>query len=207
MAAATTTAEQVCNLALQRIGCTDTIDDLEENTLEARACKVSYAAARDALLEMFDWRFARRRTALAQVVDAAGDAVAFSGWVYGYVLPADCIKPRGLYPLESKQPFTLELADDASGNPTVQALLTNVEEAELFYTAQITTVALWSPLFVQALSWLIAIDLCSALPKKLEWAPQVKAGFAAAFATAGSRNHGAEQESRPPESEFITGRE
>lgn len=207
MAAATTSAEQVCNLALQRIGCTDTIDDLEEDTLEARACKVSYAAARDALLEMFDWRFARRRASLALLADSAGDPVEFSGWSFGYALPDDIIKPRGIYPLESKQPFTLEIADDAAGNPTVPVLLTNVEEAELFYTARIESPALWTPLFVQALSWLIAIDLCSALPKKLDWAERVKVGFAQAFATAGSRNHGAEQQAPPPLSEFTTGRE
>ena len=45
---------------------------------------------------------------------------------------------------------------------------------------------LWSPLFVQALSWLLAIDLCSALPKKLEWTDRVKAGFREAYAAAGA---------------------
>lgn len=213
MAAATTSAEQICNIALARIGCTETIDDLDaDGTTESEACKVVYAPARDALLQSFPWRFARRRAVLALAADSAGDPLEFSGWSYVYALPSDFLHAEGLYAgtinpaSHAKIPFEVELADDTAGNPTRPVLCTNQENAELFYTAQVTSPALMPPLFIQALAWLVAIDLCTALPKKKEWRADTAAGFDAAFARAGARNNSNAQPSTPPESEFITGR-
>lgn len=207
MASATTTPVDVCNLALLYTGTGQTINSLDENTQEAKACKVFYAKARDALLESFWWKFATKHAVLALL---AGQAR--TDWVYTYALPADCITPRYIHTgmripnAIDKIPFDIETVSSAADLVSGLCLVCDQQAAQLCYTANSEVVALWSPLFIEALAWELATRLCLILPVKPEWSTRAKAGAIAAFAKAGAaQNRGAQQDPNPP-SEYTSAR-
>ncbi len=207
MPSATTTEAQVCNLALVFVGHGQAIlDNLDENTSEAKACKVIYSRVRDELLEKYSWKFAKRRAVLA--LSATEER---SGWGFVYALPVDCLAPLYIYAGtrnpdgNGKIPFDWEAGvDGAIAGPAL--LLTDQEDAELVYTAQVKTVALFTPGFVKALAWAVAVELCLVLPVKPQVALAIegKAKRALLEAKASMENHS--QRDREPESEYISGR-
>lgn len=206
MAAVTTVAVQICNEALLFTGTNAIINDFNENTAEAKACKVVYEKTRDALLEKFPWRFCTRRAVLAQL------AIETTGWAYTYALPADCLSPRriwnGLHVCQDADeiPFDVESYSLTLTPFGGLCLLTDKAQAELIYTAANTNPALYSPLFVEALAWAIAVKLCLVLPVKPEWAArcQVMAEKTAREAWA-SQLRGI-REGPVPDSEYTTTR-
>lgn len=159
-------AADIVNVALARIGENQYITALTQACPAARAAQKVYANARNSLLCAFPWQFATGRSTLALVTDGER-----TNWLYAYALPADCLFARYI-PLEGfKEPepeqriaFSLE-ADATLG----KVLVTDEAEAELVYTLAVEAVALFPPLFVDALAWKLAAELALALPKK----PQV----------------------------------
>lgn len=168
----------ICNLALSHLGAYP-IQALTEATKEARECKRLYATARDSALEAHDWSFARKQKVLGLLVDT------YSGWTYAYEWPSDCIIPRKIYDpsgdtadgtvidretdqvqIIGRIPF--EVGANASLNRRV--ILTNEEDAELIYTAKVTDPNMFSPGFIDALSWRLASDL--AMPLRADKALQ-----------------------------------
>jgi hypothetical protein len=80
------TITTICNLALSKIGARKIID-IEEESNEARACKMFYAECRDEVLRSHRWNFAITRVALTQVASEP----AF-GWRNGFEIPTDCLR-------------------------------------------------------------------------------------------------------------------
>ncbi|AHE52566.1 hypothetical protein [Sphingomonas sanxanigenens] len=73
----------ICNMALAEIGA-DAIASLEEESVSARECARAFDQCLGELLEMAEWGFAERRTALAELPnDRPGE------WQHAYALPAD----------------------------------------------------------------------------------------------------------------------
>ena len=201
----TTPEAQVCNLALMRVGQREFIDSLDEATVQAEMCSAAFGPARDELLERAPWPFAMRRALLGQLV-APTTGPDFGEWAYRYSLPSDCVAPRFIYtgstmtPPDKRIPFVIELDSDTGAN---FLLLTNQPSAQLAYTAQVTNPGLWSPMFVQAMAWRVALDLILSLPVKPQLARQVedKANRAIAAALASQLNQA--QEGLVPEAESI----
>ena len=162
---ATTVPHQVCNLALSYVGNGQAINSLEENTLEAKQSKIHYGPTRDELLEGFPWRFATRRAVLAPLAETR------TGWEFVYALPADFLAPQYIWSGERRPrpedeiPFQLEALGSGT-NPSGLCLLTDQPEAELIYTAECPAVALWTPTFVQAVAWALAVKLALVVPVK-----------------------------------------
>lgn len=200
----TTSALQICNLALLNTGTSLFINSFDANTAEARACKVLYEPTRDALFERYPWKFAQRRRVLAP---HAADAQQRSGWAYSYALPVDCIQPQRIWPgvrmpnALDKIPFDVE--DDADVG---SILLTDWADAELVYTARNENVGTYSPLFVETLSWALAVKLCLVLPVKPEWAQRADDSLTKALLVAKSVNARGHQEDPNPPSEYTTAR-
>lgn len=195
----------ICNGALVCVGVGQFLDNLSEDTAEARACDQIYARTRDALLEKAPWKFARRRAVLALSTEER------TGWAYVYALPSDCLAPLFLDPgvlmpaAAERVPFDWEAGTSGSvAGPAL--LLTNQEEAELHYTARVENVSLFSPGFVEALEWAIAAKLALVLPIKPALAAQAKVEAKRLLleATATMLNHS--QRSPAAESEYVSGR-
>lgn len=205
MASETTTEGELCSIALLNIGQRQGVDDLDENTEEAAACKAYYGACRDLLLRKYPWKFAKLRSTLALRTETR------SGWLYAYGVPGNCIAPLRIWngdrmpDAESKIPFTTE-AYETNGEVAGQLLLTDQPAAELIYTARVKAVALFPPDFVEALVWLLATRLVLALPVKPSVATMAAEMAKSAFREAIASQGRYDQPDVEPESSYITGR-
>jgi hypothetical protein len=100
----------ICNLALNAIGVTAYISDLDENSDEANACRLAYPQARDEELEVTapGWATARMRPApLDETTLALGEVPG--GWKYAYALPGRRLAERpaerlSRHPLAARRP-------------------------------------------------------------------------------------------------------
>lgn len=149
----------IYNLALMRIGDSSTVATTDEASNEARACTVFYEQCRDTMLREYPWRFARRRAQLAQNTDTAP-----TNWGYVYAYPTDCHRALFLTVPGTRQPiinqqFPWEVASDG----TSRVIYTDISSAELVYTAKVTDTTQFDPLFVSALAYYLAAEICMPL--------------------------------------------
>lgn len=157
---------EICNQALSHLGDSATVASIEppEGSAQAEHCARFYPMALAALLELHNWSFATRRITLAPLANPS------STWQYCYALPSNAISLLAVLAIDATddysgldytpQPFVAET--DALGN---DILLTNQSTAVLRYTVLITDTTKFSPLFVEALGWLLASKLAGPVLK------------------------------------------
>ena len=198
-----TSEVQICNRALLRIGQKSTIAALTESSAAAQACRLIYEPARDEMLEEFPWPWAKKQATLALLEDEER-----TPWSYAYALPADCIKARHIWtgirrPANDERiPFEIQTKDDLTG----PMLLTDQEDVELIYTAKVTAVNVFSPLFADALAWKLAIDLAMGLPVKREFRADAMKMFPYVLSQAQARALDEMHDDPEPDSVFIRSR-
>jgi hypothetical protein len=158
---------QIVNQALARIGVDNRIGDILEGTETAQVALDLYGQARDALLREAAPGFSERSVALT-LLKSAPDGGYFPPlswsnvyppppWRYEYEYPADCIAIRAIkYPPQfltniDPQPSVFRVINDNGYSTPVKAIVCNVPNAVLVYTAQIVDMTTWEPLFVDAL--------------------------------------------------------
>jgi len=148
----------ICNMALAHIKQTKTttanLDTDTGNT--ADQCRIHYDVARRFALADHNWNFATKRVTLADV----GSPPAT--YTYRYDYPSDCLKVQEIQRLTKADvpvPYLIEAVEDGSK----LSILTDMATAIGVYTWDVENVALFSPSFVTALSWLLASDLAPAL--------------------------------------------
>lgn len=106
-------------------------------TPAGRACNLHFDLTRDAVLRSHRWNFATKRAALV-----AATTPAF-GWGYAYTLPTDFLRVT-----------EVNESADAAGAPWAiegALLLTDFSSVNLVYVYRLTDVALFEPLFCEAL--------------------------------------------------------
>ncbi|MDA8231572.1 MAG: hypothetical protein M0006_09560 [Magnetospirillum sp.] len=193
----------ICNLALLRLGTRSSIASLAEGSTEANACALLYPVVRDTLLTLHPWRFASRRTALADL------GTPPEPWRFRYAYPADCLRAQSiLQPLQGGPAIRFVVAGDldSSGNP-IRVILADQPQAELVYTGRIAVPTLFNAMFVEALSWMMAAELAVGLTgdKTLAQTCQEAAGAAVASARAEDGNESADIHHVLPESLEVRG--
>ena len=162
--AAVTAEHQVANLALGLCGQRQLLNSLAENSVEAELARAYLASTRNELLEAWEWRFARKAGALALTAETR------PSWAYAYRAPVGMLKPRRIYNGQrvdgrgDRIPFDWELNDAGDGH----LILTDQQDARLIWTAEVTTVALWPPLFVKAVAAQLAVYMAASIPLKPE---------------------------------------
>jgi len=146
----TNSETSIANLALAEISAHE-ITNLADGTEPARWCRRFYAQSRDEMLRTHPWNFAMRRAVLAELSTAP-----VSEWARQYALPADFIS---LYQLNGTRVWS-GAGVAGGGNELCQveggALLTNASAASIRYVFQQTDATKYDPLFVTALSLLLA---------------------------------------------------
>tara|TARA_R110000824_G_scaffold15883_3_gene66592 strand:+ start:29340 stop:29960 length:621 start_codon:yes stop_codon:yes gene_type:complete len=152
---------QICNLALAHIKQTKTtIANLVTDTGNtAVQCRIHYDVARQFVLADHNWNFATKRVGLT---DISSDPMSPTTWGFRYDYPSDCLKIQEVERLlktNTPVPYRIEAEDDGSG----LSILTDLDEARAIYTFDATNATLFSPGFVQALSWYLASELAPAL--------------------------------------------
>ena len=141
------TTTYICNKALAHLG-ESRITDFHEVSVNAEKCRDHYELELKSLLRMHRWNFARDRANLA----ALAEAPAF-GWARSFQLPSDCLRVLELNGVEAKganDPFEIE----------GRKLLTDADKAAIIFTRYITDASEYDPLFVEALSYKLAVALC-----------------------------------------------
>ncbi len=142
----------ICNLALSNIR-KPSISDMNEASEEARQCKLHFEIARDTLLQLYPWEFAKKAQALAPI---ANDWT--SRWGYAYARPTDCLKILRIVP-EIDFPNDI---DPPQHGLRAGAIYTGFDPAWLEFTSKEIDPSKFPPLFVDAFAWALAARL--ALP-------------------------------------------
>lgn len=176
----------IANLALARLGDDATVSSFNppEGSAQADHCARFYPVARDSMLEMHDWGFATARVGLTQLTN-----IPPVQWLYSYAVPSDFIKAIAVTPpanpqapvlagqyqgdgglqyeyafntswIYMQQEYIIETAPDGT-----RILYTNQLTAQLQYIRRIVDTNLFSPLFVDALGWLLASYLAGPVVK------------------------------------------
>lgn len=94
------TPTAVANQALDAIGWTATLGEIEDGSHHAQILLRAYRQCLQQLLRAANWTFARRSARMQLLADASGNTpdvgtvVPVPGFIYEYALPPDCMKPR-----------------------------------------------------------------------------------------------------------------
>lgn len=200
-----TSVVAICNLALSNLGKLN-ISSIDEASAEARACRQFYEHTRDLLLESYPWRFAAKTTSMAQV---SNDKPAL--WGYAYSRPVDCLKVRFVL----RDPSVESCVVKANGVTTfvgeqyyleASSIYCDISPAFLHYTAKVTDPTKFTPLFVDALAWHLAVRLAMPLTRDPKvradaWQVAQQMTAAAQMMDANEKRH-----SSDVESEFVRAR-
>ncbi|WP_455155618.1 hypothetical protein [Selenomonas noxia] len=145
---------EICNMALSYIG-QGRINSIDDESEEARKCKIHYDHDRRRMLTAYPWGFAKCIAKLAAYTDS------IPGWDAVYAYPAECLSVLYVYDNEharkketDRQDF--EIVTLGGGR---KAIATDVQEAWAEYTDDIKDPALFSEEFTEALTHLLASSI------------------------------------------------
>lgn len=141
---------EIANLALSRLG-QNQIMSLDDASPAARFCKAFYSQTRDEVLQSNPWTFGTAYVTLSRLT-----STPLLEWDYQYQLPSDCLRVIELNGVGT---------GDRPGYFVVQGqkLLTNETDAIIRYIQRVTDGALFTPLFVEALSCKLAARIAKPL--------------------------------------------
>lgn len=191
------------NLALAHLGDAATVSSISPSDGSAQAdhCARFYPVARDLLLEMADWNFARRRVALAETVNTPPDH-----WAYEYAYPNSCVRILAVLDEggDENAPRKFMQGSDSAGN---RVIWTNEASATCLYTHLVTDTTKFSPMFAGALTWLLASYLAGPITKDMKVKESMLKIFNSEFskAAASSANANKYEPTYTPEAMAIRG--
>lgn len=156
----------ICNRALSLAGITKRITSFDEETIEAKQCKMHFEALRDGMLQEHVWRFATKHAPLALTDET------HPNWLYVYQYPSDCLRLTRVfsasgadmkgqewllsnYERTASRLHTFELYSMDSS----RVVLCNIECAYGEYVSKAIDPLQYPPLFAEALVWRIAMEL------------------------------------------------
>lgn len=173
---------EICNLALSRLGDSATVAAINPSDGSAQAdhCSRFYPIARDSMLEMHSWGFATTRVSLALMTNP------WPEWTYAYAQPNDAVNLLAVLAPDAASDYSVAVPlaanyygnvntgtgiytpqeyaaeTDATGN---EIIYTNQVNATLRYTRRVTDTTKFSPLFTDALGWLLASYMAGTILK------------------------------------------
>lgn len=145
----------ICNIALDLLRA-EPISDIGDDDPNAQLCSRQFPNALDELLELHNWNFATRRTALPMMSEAPSH-----GWSYQYLKPGDCLR---VLPLRKNDAFNGDLIpyivedDKILTNETAPLKLRYIYRNEAF--------GRWQQTAVTALGYLLASKIAHGLTGK-----------------------------------------
>jgi hypothetical protein len=177
-------ATTICNMALTRIGSTQLITSLADQTNEGFQATLWYDQSREALLRDFAWPWSMKYGQLAQVSTTGTPPNA--EWQYSYRYPTDCLLVRRLTgtptaptspPLTTlpttflndpspwlredgdAYPVPFEIGHDDDG----RLIYTDLYLASIKYVADVSDPTQFSNDFASLLAWRIAVEFAYGL--------------------------------------------
>lgn len=195
------------------LGVSQQIGNIDEQSNEARVCRVYYDQARDKALEDMPWNFAKSYADLQDIGSPP------SQWAYRYRYPANCLKvravtSRGYVPdtstyydtttLQYRYLEAFEIIEDEDNGGL--AICTNIPQASLTFTKRIKQTNLYSASFRECMAWLMATYAASPLSAQPSMAEKCAQGYRNALLQAAAHMMNEGKEVLERESEFITER-
>lgn len=180
MVASVASPADLANNALVRMGYKLRVGNLYDGSNAAKKILDVYAQTRDEMLRAFDWQFAQRNVVLTLLKSApAGGYIPPTvwnpatnpplPWLFSYSYPSDCLKIRLVkstplfVPNFDPQPNQPSVANDNSFTPPQRVILSNLPNAVMVYTGQITDPATWDVGFTEAFAASLSRHLGPAL--------------------------------------------
>ena len=176
---------KISNMALSHIGARSTIESMDEDSSEANVCNLWY-----------DW---------ARVQALETDPTV--NWLYRYGYPSDCVSTRYIENPAGWEADALPFEVELNSAGTLKTILTDEEDAEMVYTMDLQSTALFTPLFVDAISWRLAAAIAFQLTGDGSIEEKALNKFYLTLSSAAARNAGGTVDRAPRDSEFIRGRE
>lgn len=196
---------EICNLALSHLGVGKEIANLEtEKSQEASACRRFYEITRDQVLRDFAWPFATKVATLALIEEDPNEE-----WAFSYRYPVDCLDVRKILSGTRNETQDTRVPYRISNDDSALCIYTDLEDAQIEYTAKVTNVDFFPVDFLQALSLRLAAYI----------APRVTAGdpfkmgdralqlYRQEMSIARANAVNEQQDERIVDSEFILARE
>lgn len=194
----------ICNTALSRIGISSFITDIEENSVEAAACRVVYDQSVERFLRDFHWPFAKAYADLTLVLDEESTSWK-TDWAYRYRYPNAAVAVRRIVTaMGRREPVAApySIGRDSDG----KLIYTDVENAVAEITHRETDPSLFDPMFASALSWHIAAEICMPLSAADNFRKQAMQGFVMDFEAAKRIAVNEDQSLRDIDTEFVNSR-
>ena len=197
----------IWNMALSTLGNSVEVQDENENSANANACRRFYEQVRDHVLEAFPWPFAKVIAALALV-----EADPTPEYYYAYRMPSDCVTPLRIVSatLNLRNPGPAQIIPYKIGRDSDGSLIyCDLENASLEYVQRVEDPTEFGPAFTDAvtfrLAWAIAPRVTGGDPYKLGDRAYQLSRQAIAEAAANALND--EQPDQLPDAEWISDRE
>jgi hypothetical protein len=162
----------LCNLALSKIG-DQSITSLDDNTLEARFCKLFYPVVLSECLMLNTWNFATKLANLSQLSGAP-----LFDWSYAYQLPEDFNRITKFNTFETSDRISNY---EINGN----TLLTDDDHASIAYISNNPDPSTFTSTFVSIMSLKLASDLAKPVAGSLDLKSQLLQQFERSVAEAG----------------------
>jgi hypothetical protein len=181
----------IWNGALQKLGAAR-VSSQTEDSVEARACSTCYESSRDALLRDHPWNFAIRRATIA-----ADASEPDWGRENSFTLPSDWVRNVPNYPEDNEPEPDWQIEG--------RKILTD-EEGPLYlrYVSKVTNPNIMDALFIKALEYTMAIEMCEQLTQSNTKKASLEEGLKAVISKA-KRTNAIENVSQSfPESTWLT---
>lgn len=185
---------QICNRALQMLGA-ERILSLSDRSVNARACSAAYDSCRRRELEDHIWIFATKRFSLA----ADGTAPEW-GKQNAFTLPDDFVRLAPQYPESNFNDKDWEIEGR-------KIFSNNSAPLEGRYIYDIQDPAVFSPLFCEALSARMAVEMCEELTQSNPKKVGVKDDYNLVIARARKSNAIQRIPAKSPDATWITARQ
>ncbi|CAB4198779.1 hypothetical protein UFOVP1324_6 [uncultured Caudovirales phage] len=152
----------IVNMALGHIGDRANVSAISpsDGSAQADAAARVYAHIRDWLLERFPWKFALRRSTLAERSD-----ITMGSWDHIYAEPNNCLRVIGILPSGYSSDDSVVDFDTETDETGQGLILTDAEDATARYVARITDPGKFTPGFTETFSWFLAASLAGPIVK------------------------------------------
>lgn len=194
----------IWNMALGHLGVLEQVNNEEEKSRAAQACRTFYQMALEELLRDYCWPRTTRFINLALVAENPTEEYAFS-----YRIPVDCLCVRrilsGLRNDNRQSRIEYLITSDEQGG----LIYCDVEQAQIEYTSQLENLSMYTADFLMAWSLRLAMYIAPALTRgdPFKIGQQVERLFRMSVAKASANSFNEQQAPEDPPGELIRSRE
>lgn len=183
---------EIGQMALSHIGDNTNVENFDQKGAAPSQLKIWYNPARIAALEAYDWTFARKRIQMA----THGQPADGQEYCFRYDYPNDMLTPRYIVNPAGKGKPPVPYAIEDAGDGT-RSVVTNLDQAKMVYTSNVTDPSMWPMHFIQALSYQLAFLIAWPLTKKVNVQDRMDKAWDRALIRSKARD--INQEMREPE--------